>query len=480
MRITFPAILCLLVFSAAAIANPPFTVSPETTAITGPLRPDGSVDYVAAINREYGQGVTPENNGFIDFMLAAGPKTFPRSTFYRMISMLGVKNVQKDVSGWTQFQGNGPMDDGILRLWKADDFPAFADDLKKQGRWLDLASQGAAKPRWYVPAISLTGASIQVLLPELSWMRGMTLSLCARALWRANDGDFGGFLADVMAAKRLSRNCNGYTLVGRRVAAGCDDLADRTIGAAVGAGIFNSAQCEKLAQALDALPPPAPVWVTVDEGRRWNLLDSTQWVAMGKLGLLITGNADYDRNIMRLKEVDRQQVDWDSVMRQINTMVDQEREILKAGPVRDEIVARGVFDLQISTMGNAAAAQRSLAPQPGERRNAYTQRISDWIIATWLASAWKVEDECRWEVLEDEVTRAAVGAAKYHADNGVWPKSLPQLVPQYLPRVPVEIFSTPDPVRYQVGDAGIRLTTRGARGSDISIGVSRQMPTDGL
>ncbi len=38
MKITFPAVFCLLVSSAAAIANPPFTVSPETTAITGPLR----------------------------------------------------------------------------------------------------------------------------------------------------------------------------------------------------------------------------------------------------------------------------------------------------------------------------------------------------------------------------------------------------------------------------------------------------------
>jgi hypothetical protein len=54
---------------APVVANgaqePPFSVSKETTAITGPLHDDGSVDYVAALNQRHGQGITPENNGFV-------------------------------------------------------------------------------------------------------------------------------------------------------------------------------------------------------------------------------------------------------------------------------------------------------------------------------------------------------------------------------------------------------------------------------
>jgi hypothetical protein len=40
----------------------PIVVSEETTILTGPLRPDGTVDYPAALNAKYGKGVTPENN----------------------------------------------------------------------------------------------------------------------------------------------------------------------------------------------------------------------------------------------------------------------------------------------------------------------------------------------------------------------------------------------------------------------------------
>ena len=35
---------------------------PKTTVITGPLRPNGTVDYAAALNEECSAGVTPENN----------------------------------------------------------------------------------------------------------------------------------------------------------------------------------------------------------------------------------------------------------------------------------------------------------------------------------------------------------------------------------------------------------------------------------
>src|SRR5438105_1659437 len=34
----------------------------DTTRIVGPVMPDGSVDYLTAIEEHFGQGVTPQNN----------------------------------------------------------------------------------------------------------------------------------------------------------------------------------------------------------------------------------------------------------------------------------------------------------------------------------------------------------------------------------------------------------------------------------
>ena len=49
------------------------TISKETTYITGPLRKDGYVDYVAALNQRFRAGVTPENNAAVPFLKAMGP-----------------------------------------------------------------------------------------------------------------------------------------------------------------------------------------------------------------------------------------------------------------------------------------------------------------------------------------------------------------------------------------------------------------------
>jgi hypothetical protein len=54
--------------AAARPPGPKITISRETTFVTGPLRPDGSVDYLAAINERYSKGVTPDNNAAVPLL----------------------------------------------------------------------------------------------------------------------------------------------------------------------------------------------------------------------------------------------------------------------------------------------------------------------------------------------------------------------------------------------------------------------------
>jgi hypothetical protein len=57
--------LLLLATLAHAQTTLPFTLSKETTALTAPLLPDGTPNYVQAVNDYYSQGVTPANNGYV-------------------------------------------------------------------------------------------------------------------------------------------------------------------------------------------------------------------------------------------------------------------------------------------------------------------------------------------------------------------------------------------------------------------------------
>ncbi len=70
--------------------NPGVTVSPKTTFITAPLRADGTVDYLAAVNERSSQGVTPQNNAAVLLVEAVGPEAIHESARDRFFQMLGI------------------------------------------------------------------------------------------------------------------------------------------------------------------------------------------------------------------------------------------------------------------------------------------------------------------------------------------------------------------------------------------------------
>src|SRR6266851_7581674 len=65
-----------------------FTISKETTYVTGPLDKDGYIDYAAALNERLGKGVTRENNANVLIWKALGPHpegaTMPAELFKLM------------------------------------------------------------------------------------------------------------------------------------------------------------------------------------------------------------------------------------------------------------------------------------------------------------------------------------------------------------------------------------------------------------
>lgn len=54
----------------------PYTISKETTYFTGPLKPDGSIDFVGAINAYFSNGVSPEDHFARVLVPLLEPKTF--------------------------------------------------------------------------------------------------------------------------------------------------------------------------------------------------------------------------------------------------------------------------------------------------------------------------------------------------------------------------------------------------------------------
>ncbi len=73
-----------------------FTISRETTYVTGPLNPDGTINYVAALNGMMSKGVTPENNAAPLLIRAFGPALFPEWARQQQLELLGIEHLPRD------------------------------------------------------------------------------------------------------------------------------------------------------------------------------------------------------------------------------------------------------------------------------------------------------------------------------------------------------------------------------------------------
>src|SRR6266498_3553927 len=65
--------------------------SEATTRVTGPLLPDGRVDYLAALDDRVGKGINPQDNAAIPMLEAFGraviPSYQPRDALTNMLGM---------------------------------------------------------------------------------------------------------------------------------------------------------------------------------------------------------------------------------------------------------------------------------------------------------------------------------------------------------------------------------------------------------
>ncbi len=88
------ALLLLLLFLWQLFGpNPKIVVSPETTWITEPLRPDGLPDYSKWILERQRAGVTSENNAAVLMWQALGPEYLEPGQFAQIRKELGIDSM---------------------------------------------------------------------------------------------------------------------------------------------------------------------------------------------------------------------------------------------------------------------------------------------------------------------------------------------------------------------------------------------------
>jgi hypothetical protein len=218
--------------------SPRIVVSPQTTYITEPLRPDGLPDFERYVLERYREGVTPENNAAVLLWQALGPGELDREHYAVVAAELGLREIPSEheslvplqskvnrvqVAQWLREQatdqaeeqatddgmdeeefgfadaatssgGMDPydelaeqvLDQAMSRPWTSDQLPVLAGWVAANEEPLALIVEASRRPRYYSPSPSLLDDErellIAMLLPGGQGAREAARALSVRAM----------------------------------------------------------------------------------------------------------------------------------------------------------------------------------------------------------------------------------------------------------------------------------------------------------
>ena len=447
----------------------PFVPAKETTVVTGPLRPDGTIDYVAALNELCAKGVTRENNAavpLLEVIDADGERD--ASAISRERAAHGIKAAPVLLVPLRKFaqthwkEGDGvewnDADDKLDELtkgpWKAQQSPVTARWLKAIEEPLDRIVAGTKRERFDIHRVCdrEPATVIHVEYVNLSPMRLAARALRARALLRLGAGDFEGFRNDTIAILRLGRLASQEpTLVEKLVAIGCQSLGLETLRAAADGEALSGAQCEQLAADLDALPPSAPLADCFATGERFMMLDYLVMCAVhGPLqaGRIMSGDARH------LHPIDTSAKDWNAALRRTNGWYDRMVEAGRKPTYAERAAACAAIDADVEKLQRKwSGLAAPFAP------------IEDRMITILLPSVGRAyQAETRLDVYQD-LTLLALALRAYHSREGRYPPKLEGLTPRSMKTLPRDRFNQ-QPLIYRPEGAGYVLYSVGPNGID--------------
>ena len=497
--------LPILLVSASVLAQtspatrPAFTIGKETTVVNGPLKPDGTLDYIPAINALLAKDAKNEDNAALPLLLlqagvskdgtieprirqslAALHATIPEKverTGY-LSSYAARKKGVETISDPEESLRLAELEDHLfLRPWKAQDQPLAGEWIAASAGAFKLAEDASRRSKFYIPftvppnksVTGLDGSAIDAI-PFVSIMMP-TRMLLSRAQMRAGSGDLAGALADVRASRNLGRVTEQEHLALIHLQAlAVEYNALRACSGMAASGALTPPQLKSLRQEILALPVISGEDSTRDKVEEMIAWDQAMQCIAGKsrevmrlMALDLSGTAEIDLS-------DWKNANWDVMLRETvrlhaetvpgDTFLERSHNWEKK--LADEPEGPSFFaNLESLADGNTldTLAQRVnafLKRHAGESRDDYTRRITRWLLGADLADLRRdlgLNERAR---LARVLALTCVALAEYRLANGAYPESLEKLTP-----APEPDGFTGKPLHYRRQGEGFTLWSAG-------------------
>lgn len=495
--------------AAKATAAPPIKlqISKATTFVDGPLRADGSIDYVAAFDRISREGVTKKNNAGLAIFRIIGPEFVDEKWqphFYKGLdieplpddgdyflsledyirSVATEEELKPDADGWPSIVAQMDELESSLgeQIWKAEDHPHVAAWLKKNESAMKRIAQASTLTHWYMPnglseeKAAKPGAAIYLRIPNLGITRQISRAFCIRSTLRIGQRDLQGAWKDLMVVYRLGRlvaqpKMAIYRLVGISI----DAMAFQTMLLFVSDEKITTDQARQFAKAYNDLPSTLRVGESINIGERIMNLDMVfafhelagDFKALKKYFLIKASLSPLQKK--RLKE----DFDINQALKLVNTRFDQMVALDQLPTTKAIEVAAEKIDHEFSE--TAKRAERTFQQESFwekqstlpilQRRTAVTDAYMAWIFPKFVSSLSFTYLTERQIDMTSELFHLAFSLATYRAERKQFPNQLADLIPKYAPSIPTDLFSE-KPVIYRKTEKGYVLYSVGRNGID--------------
>ena len=438
--------------SQPAKAKENIDVSATTTFLEGPLTGDARVDYVAAFNGRWREGVTPENNAAVPILQAIGLSPLRKEVRDRYVTLLGIKappaegdylvslgdfveRQQPELSHDEQMEYYDRLEEAQTRPWSPDEYPVLAAWFEENRIPLDLIVRGVHRPRYYSPLVGehLAGAMVYDVN---NMVREIARSLPARAMLRLQADGAEAAWGDLMACLRLARHhTKASTMVQMLIGIAVQGIACDSARALASYANLTPDQIHQIHNDLEELGS-----VSLTDGHlvfeRCSMLENmARWPYQGpgevELEMLegLDGLFDPQRPI-----------NWNETLREMNRHFDRLPAIIAKSCVEEQISAFKQFESEIRTelWGEREPIEVLWNLEPivkhvmqGETPKERARRLAA-MFADLSASVYdNVLSACGRASDDLQLTRITFALAGYRRDHKTYPTELSDLCPRY-------------------------------------------------
>ncbi|MEM1211650.1 MAG: hypothetical protein AAGI68_05060 [Planctomycetota bacterium] len=429
--------------------RPKLIVSEETTYFTQPLNPDGTVEYIAALNTAARGNMQPEENAAAHIIALLPESEPPDQDLNRLATALGVAlepdRVRLQPIPWDLTDDRDPFDRALDGPWTRQDLPRVARWLDANAEAFDAFTQAVRVPDSYWPHVEDPSNPylLAALFPALSEARGACRALLIRfhAQWAAGQHE--------QAVETFHTCLNLSHHVGRQqsLIAALTALSIRGLTHASAASLLNDpnlspAAARRLLATLQASPPLLPVAPAINHHERTLALRFFQnaYARPDQLN---------DTTDVIFKFAARSRMfDINTTLKEINRAYDFAFQSAEIETFAEREQSARAIEAQFTIVHPLIM----LDPDKPLRER-FSRRIAqaflDIIVPALLAAG---RSQLQYRTQSDLLLTAAA-LTVYRLDRDRYPESLGDLVPEYLTKLPVDRYDG-RPLTYRPGPDG--------------------------